>query len=136
MHTIPFSTDLFAQVHLGQQVLMSSTPCKTGCHVWKPVNDSTKREVEELNPDVVIECYLDAQYYHYDPVELTDLPENYVNFAHLANSDDVVTVRQAEMENVYASPSIDDNFKDLVNACPSWEQNIEMMNPKWLDSRR
>ena len=78
MHTMPFSADLLP-VHSGHQVLLSSKPHKTGCHVWKPVNDSTKREVQELNPDVIVECYLDAKYYHYDPVELTDLPENYVN---------------------------------------------------------
>ena len=69
------------------------------------------------------------KYYHYEPVELTDLPEN---FAHLVNSDDAVSVNEATMDNVSACPSIDHAFKELDDACPLWEQNTQMVNPKWL----
>ena len=50
-----------------------------------------QQKVQGLNPDVIVECYLDAKYYHYDPVVLADLPENHANFAHLLNSGNVVT---------------------------------------------
>ena len=32
-------------------------------------------EIRELQLDVIVECYLDAKYYHYDPVEIVDLVE-------------------------------------------------------------
>ena len=44
---------------------------------------------------MILERYLDAKYYHYELVELTDLPENYANFAYLVNSDNIVTVSEA-----------------------------------------
>ena len=89
-----------------------------------------RQEVQELNPDVIAECYLDAKYYHYDPVELTDMV---ANFANLANEDNILTVYEATMDNANACTSIDDNFRELDNACPSWEQNTEAVNPKWLE---
>ena len=29
--------------------------------------------------------------------------------------------------------SVEDNFKELDNACPSWEPNTELVHPKWLE---
>ena len=38
---------------------------------------------------MIVECYLDAKYYHYDLVEVTDLVDVYAHFANLANVDDI-----------------------------------------------
>ena len=38
----------------------------------------TELEVTELNPDMIVECYLDAKHYDYDPTELdilTSVPQ-------------------------------------------------------------
>ena len=51
-------------------------------------------EVRQLNSDVIVECYLDAEYYHYDPVELTD------NLADLLEEDNIVTVENVVMDEV------------------------------------
>ena len=56
-----------------------------------PAETTTNNAVEEaqqLNADVIVECYLDAKYCHYDPVELNDFVEldDLVDFtANLAN---------------------------------------------------
>ena len=44
------------------------------------------QEVQEFNPDVIIECYLDAKYYHYDALELNDLTDFNANFAMMTRS--------------------------------------------------
>ena len=52
---------------------MSTKPHRAGCHVWKQASASAKQEVEALNPDIIVERYLDVKYYHCDPGELTHL---------------------------------------------------------------
>ena len=73
MRTPPFPSDVFHQVFPCHKIMMSTKPHRQGCHVWKDVCNATWQEVNELNPDVIVECYLDAKYYHYSPVELNDL---------------------------------------------------------------
>ena len=111
---------------------MSTKPHRAGCHVWKACA-TLRQEVQELNPDILVECYLDVKYHHYDPVELTDLSDVNANFAYLANSDSILTVNETTIDNVNACTSIDDNFKELSNACLSWDQNTEAVSPKWLE---
>ena len=41
------------------------------------------QEAQDLNPDVTVECYLDAKYYHYDPVQLNGIVDFNTNFANL-----------------------------------------------------
>ena len=68
MRTTPFPTELFQQVHPHHQVLLSCKPHRPGCHQWRPAQTTLATEVRELQADVIVECYLDAKYYHYDPV--------------------------------------------------------------------
>ena len=110
---------------------MSTKPHRTGRHVWKPACATTKQEVKELSPDVIVECYLRAK--HYDPVELTDLSDINANFVYLASSDNIQTASEATMDNVNACASFDENFKELDDARISWEQSAEAVNPKWLE---
>ena len=110
---------------------MSTKPHQTGCHVWKDVCNATQQEVNELSPDVIVECSLDAKYYHYNPVQLNDLSNANDTFKTLANYDEVLTVNQATTDDVNACTSIDDNFKELRNACPSCE--ADTVNPKCLE---
>ena len=60
---------------------------RAGCRVWKPADASTRQELQELNPDVIVKCYLDAKHYRCDPVELAHLVDVYANFANLVNED-------------------------------------------------
>ena len=117
------------------KLMLSTKPHHTGCHVWREVCEVTQSEVTEIKPDVIVECYLDAKYYHYNPAELNDLHNVSDNFKILLDCDEVLTINQATMDTINACTSIDDNnFKELDNACPTWEVEIESVNPKWVDS--
>ena len=56
-------------------------------------------EIRQLEADVIAECYLDAKYYHYDPVELSDLVDFNANVVNLLEEDNVVTVENVERMN-------------------------------------
>ena len=72
-------------------------------------------EVTEIKPDVIVECHLDAKYYHYNPTELNDLANVSDNFTALTDCDDVIIINQATLDN----------------ACPTWDAEAESVNPKW-----
>ena len=129
MRTFPFPKNLFHQVFPCHKVILSTKPHRTSCHIWKEVSDITLAEVTEINPDAIVECYLDVKYYHYDPDELNDLSNVYDNFKALTDSDEVLTVSKATMDNIKACTSIDDNFKELDNACPSWKRTLRLSIP-------
>ena len=94
-HTVSaFPTDLLNQIHPCHQVMAPTKPHRAGGRVWKRACAATRQEVKELNPDVIAECYLEAKYCHYDTAELTNLSDINANFAHLANSDTVLTVSE------------------------------------------
>ena len=99
----------------------------------QPASSSMRREVQELNPAVIVECYLDAKYCYYDPVELTDLADLHATFVDLVNEHNIVTVEATVVDEHSASVSIDENIKELDNACLSWEQHTETINPKCLE---
>ena len=61
--------------------MISTQPHRAGRHVWKQASAATRQKSKSSNPDVIVECYLDAKHYHYDPVELTDLSDINANFA-------------------------------------------------------
>ena len=93
-------------------------------------------EVQQLNPDVIVECYLGANYYHYDTEELHDLVDFNANLANLVKEDKIVTVKNAAEDEYNLSASIDENFKELEIACPSWDTNTEAVHPKWLEHQQ
>ena len=98
--------------------------------MWKQACASTKQEAQELNPGVTVEGYLDTKYYHYDPVDLTDLVDIDANFVNMVNEDNIQTVPEAIIDENNVCTSVADNIRELDNACPSWEENTEAVHPK------
>ena len=92
MRTPPFPDDLFCQKFPYNKVTLSTKLHRTGCHVWREVCEITRSEVTEIKPDVIVECYLDAKYYHYNPAELNDLSNVSDNFKTLTDCDDMRTI--------------------------------------------
>ena len=70
MRTRPRSDDLFQHIHPNHQVLLSCKPHRPGCHQWRPMQQNINADIKELQPDVIVERYLDAKYYHYDPEDI------------------------------------------------------------------
>ena len=133
MRTNPFPSDLFKDTHLHHRVLLSTKPHRPGCHQWRPACSIMIEEVHQLNPDVIVECYLDAKYYRYDPEELSDFVDFNANLANLVEEDNVVTVENAVVDEYNLCPCVDENFKEVDNSCPSWEPNTEAVHPKWIE---
>ena len=142
MRTTPFPTDLFQEVHPHHQVLLSCKTHRPGCHQWRPAQ-TLAEEVRQLNADVIVERYLDAKYYHYDPVELNDLADFNANAANLPEEDNIVAVENAVTDEYNLSASVKENFKELESACPEsrtspvWTSNQRQELPSlWRKSRK
>ena len=118
VRTPPFPDDLFRQTFLYHKVILSTKPRRTGCHVWRAACEVAQSEVTEIKPDVIVDCYLDAKYCHY------------IQGAHRLRR---LTINQATLDTINACTSIDDNFKELDNACPTCKPETESVNPKWLE---
>ena len=85
--TMQFSEDLFQAIRLNHQVLLSCKPHRPGCHQWRPMRSDLTAEIKELQPDVIVECYLEAKYYHYDPTDMLELVEFNATFENLIELD-------------------------------------------------
>ena len=60
-----------------------------------------RADLKEFKPDVIVEKYLDAKYYRYNPEDIYELSDYYnVNAKYLAESDKVVTLNSIETRNV------------------------------------
>ena len=55
---------------------------------------------------MIVECYLEAKYYHYDPEDIYELIDFNVNAENLVESDDIVTVQNIEQRMVVICMSI------------------------------
>ena len=93
----------------------------------------TSSEIQELKPDVIVERYLDAKYYHYDPEDVYELCDYNVNAENLAESDNVVTLNSIETDEYLANASLNDNFQELEVTVPEWDQGTKVIHPKWLE---
>ena len=51
----------------------------------------------------------------------------------LLEEDNIVTGQNAEMDEFNLSLSLNDNFQELENACPQWQQEASQYIPKWLE---
>ena len=118
MRTQPFSDDLFQHVHPHHHVLLSCKPHRPGCHQWRRLQQDIHAEIQELKPDVIVERYLDAKYYHYDPEDIQELSDYNVNAEHLAELDNVVTLNSIETDEYLANASLNDNFQELEKTVP------------------
>ena len=50
-------------------------------------------ETKELQPDVIVERFLEAKYYHFDPEDIYELSDYNVHSENLAESDNIVTMQ-------------------------------------------
>ena len=98
LYTKPFPPDLLQQARPCHEVLFSCKPHRPGCHHWKPMQTHVHDEIQELQPDVIVERYLDAKYYQYSPNAIYDMSDYNSNAKYLADSDQVVTLQSMETE--------------------------------------
>ena len=132
-HTHPFTDDILQNVHPYHEVLLSRKPHRPGCHQWRPLQPHIHDDLKELKPDGIVERYLDAKYYHYDPEELYEMCEYNTNAKYLAESDQIVTLTPMETDEYSVQASLKDNLQELVDTIPEWEQETHVINPKWLE---
>ena len=122
MRTPPFPDDLFYQTF---HTTRSFCPLSR----TELVVTFGKKRVRSLNHR--------CKYYHRNPAELNDLANVSDNLEALIDCDDVLTIIQATMDTFkracFHDSSIDNNFKELDNACPTCEAETESVNPKWLE---
>ena len=132
MRAQPFSDDLFQCIHPNHQVLLSCKPHRPGRHQWKPMQMDITADIKELQPDVIVECYLDAKYYHYDPADIYELTNFNVNVENIVEVNDTATVLNIQPEECSAAASLND-IQELEKACPEWEKETKAIHPKWLE---
>ena len=90
MHTHPFTHDILQNVHPYHEVLLSCKPHRPGYHQWRPLQPQVRDDLKDLQPDVILERYLDAKYYQYDPEEIYEMCDYNSNAKYLAESDQIV----------------------------------------------
>ena len=103
MRTRPFTDDLFQHIHPNHQVLLSCKPHRPGCHQWRPMQKNINADIKELQPDLIVERYLDAKYYHYDPEDIYELGDYNVYAENLAESDNIVIMQFVETDEYSAT---------------------------------
>ena len=133
MHTSPFNSDILQNVHPHHEVLLSCKPHRPGCHQWRPLQPQVHDDVKDFQPDVIVERYLDAKYYQYDPEEIYDMCDYNCNATYLAESDQIVTLTAMETDESSMLASLHDNFRELENTVPEWEKETQSIHPKWLE---
>ena len=133
MHTSPFNSDILQKVHPYHEVLLSCKPHRPGCHQWRPLLSQVHDDMKHFQPDVIVERYLDAKYYHYDPEEIHDMGDYNCNAKYLADSDQIVTLTAMETDPSSMSASLQDNLRELEHSIPEWEQETQSIHPKWLE---
>ena len=124
---------ILQDVHPYHEVLFSCKPHRPGCHQWRPLQPQAREDLKELKPDVIVERYLDAKYYHYDPEEIYEMCEYNAKAKYLAESDQIVTLTSMETDEHSMQASLNDNMQELVNTVPEWEKETQVIHPKWLE---
>ena len=89
--------------------------------------------IKEIQPDVIVERYLDAEYYHYDPEDVYEMSDYNVHAESLAESDNIVTMQFIEANEYSANASLNDNFQELEKTVAEWDQATKAIHPKWLE---
>ena len=133
MYTQPYPSDLLQHARPYHEVLLSCKPHQPGCHQWKSMHKQVHDDIRELQPDVIIERYLDAKYYQYPPALVHEMSEYNSKATYLAESDQIATLNAMETEEMSMSVSLRDNLQELVNSVPEWEPESQSINPKWLE---
>ena len=133
MYTQPYPSDLLQHVRPYHEVLFSCKPHQPGRHQWKPMHLQVHDDIRELQPDVIVERYLDAKYYQHPPELVQEMSEYNSKATYLAESDQIMTLNEMKTEDISDSASLRDNLQELVNSVPEWEPESQSINPKWLE---
>ena len=133
MYTKPFPPDLLQQARPCHEVLFSCKPHRPGCHYWKSMQFQVHDEIQELQPDMIVERYLDAKYYQHSPADICDMSDFNSNATYLAESDQVITLQAMETDESSSYASLRDNMQELMHGIPDWESETQTVNPKWLE---
>ena len=133
LYTKPFPPELLQQIRPCHEVLFSCKPHRPSCHQWKPMHVQVQDEMHELQPDVIVERYLDAKYYQYSLDELYGMLDHNCNARYLADSDQIITLSTMESDELSMSASLRDNLQELANSVPEWEPETHSIDPKWLE---
>ena len=64
--------------------------------------------ISKNSSQTIVERYLDAKYYHYDPEELYEMCEYNNNAKYLAESDQIVTLTSSETDEYSVQASLND----------------------------
>ena len=75
LYTHPYPPDLLQAVRPYHEVLFSCKPHRPGCHQWKPLHLQVHDEIRELQPDVIVERYLDAKYYQHPLEQIQEMSD-------------------------------------------------------------
>ena len=133
LYTKPFPPDLLQHTRPCHEVLFSCKPHRPGCNQWKPLQLQVQAEIQEIQPDVIVERYLDAKYYQHSPDAIHDMSDYNSNAKYLADSDQIITLNAMETDDISTCASLRDNLQELVNSVPEWEPETQSVNPKWLE---
>ena len=133
MYTHPYPPDLPQEVRPHHEILLSRKPHRPGCHQWKPLHVQVHDEIRELQPDVIVERYLDAKYYHHPPEHFQEMTDYNSNAIDLSESDQILTLNAMETDDVSLLASLQSNLQELEHSIPEWEPETQSVNPKWLE---
>ena len=75
------------------------------------------RRTQGTQPDVIVERYLAAKHYQYDPEEIYEMCEYNANAKYLAESDQIVTLTSMETDEYSIQASLNDNFPRACYHC-------------------
>ena len=110
LYTKPFPPDLLQHARPCHEVLFSCKPHRPGCHHWKPMQIQVQDEIQELQPDVIVERYLDAKYYQHSPDVICDMSDYNSHATYLADSDQIITLNAMETDDISTCASLRDNM--------------------------
>ena len=64
-------------------------------------------EIRDLQPDVIVERYLDAKYYQHPPDRVQEMSEYNSSATYLATSDQIMTLNAMETDDISMSASLE-----------------------------
>ena len=125
VHRPPLHLKCLSAVQPCHQIMMSKYPDKMGCHEWIPAQSVTEEYIDALQPDLVIESFLDAKYYRFQPDELDMIiPISAATRAELDN-DAIVTAKPVEYDTspeAIAEMDLVEEIGSLERAVPPADQ--------------
>ena len=128
IHRPPIDLTDLCQNRLSHKVLCSASAHRTGCHQWIDGNQITPQWLTEVTPDLVVETFMDANYYHYGSDELDILRNFNEQSANLVDEDEVVTLKAvAPAEDTSTEITLADEMQELDHAVPdTWSDRSEV----------